>query len=163
KAEVFSGIVVDVEQSHQNRECASAVEMAKRAEPFTLSMYDRLHFSLALAGAHESSGSFYLARCKEGEKVLLELQEFLRAKRRAKRVLVDGIWIRFLRLRNPRTGEWMVLATNLPRHLFKPRKLQWLYWRRYDIECVFRDLTSHHSLGIWHSTKMNGILQEFYL
>src|SRR5690606_34320657 len=77
KAEVFSGIVVDVEQSHQNQECASAVEMAKRAESFTLSMYDRLHFSLALAGAHESSKSFYLARCKEGEKVLLELQEFL--------------------------------------------------------------------------------------
>jgi hypothetical protein len=163
KAEVFSGIVVDVEQSHQNRECESAVEMAKRSESFTLSMYDRLHFSMALAGAHESSKSFYLARCKDGDKVLLELQEFMRAKRRAKRVLIDGLWIRFLRIKNPKTGEWMVLATNLPRHYFKPRELQWLYWRRYDIECVFRDLTSNHSLGIWHSKKMNGILQEFYL
>lgn len=114
KAEVFSGIVVDVQQSHQNKECESAVEMAKRAEPLTLSMYDRLHFSLALARGHESSRSFYLARCKQGDKVLLELQEFLQAKRRAKRVLVDGLWIRFLRLKNPRTGEWMVLATNLP-------------------------------------------------
>jgi hypothetical protein len=163
KAEIFSGIVVDVEQSHQNKECESAVEMAKRADPLTLSLYDRLHFSLALADAHESSKSYYLARCKGGDRVLLELQEFLRTKRRAKRVQIDGVWIRFLRLKNPRTGEWMVLATNLPRSLFKPRELQWMYWRRYDIECVFRDLTANHSLGIWHSTKMNGILQEFYL
>lgn len=163
KAEIFSGIVVDVEQSHENRECASAVSMAQRAESLTLSMYDRLHFSMALAKAHEKSESFYLARCKGGEKVLMELQEFQKAKRRTKRVLIDGIWIRFVRMKNPKTGEWMVVATNLPRSLFKFRDLQWLYWRRYDIECVFRDLTSNHSLGIWHSTKMNGILQEFYL
>ena len=57
----------------------------------------------------------------------------------------------------------MFIATNLPKSLFKPRELQWLYWRRYDVETVFRDLTSLHSLGVWHSTRMNGILQEFYL
>ena len=57
----------------------------------------------------------------------------------------------------------MHLATNLPRSFFKIREIQWLYWRRYDIETVFRDLTATHSLGVWHSTKLNGILQEFYL
>lgn len=163
KVEVFSGIAVDVEYAPQNQECQSAVQMAKRTESASVTIYDRLHFSLALARAHQDSNSYYLARCKEGERVLLELQEFYRTGRRAKRVLIDGLWIRFLRIKNPRTHEWMVVATNLPRHLFKPRELQWLYWRRYDIESVFRDLTSTHSLGIWHSLKMNGVLQEFFL
>jgi hypothetical protein len=163
KTEVFSGIVVDVDYSSQNQECQAAVKMAKKTESSSVTLYDRLHFSIALARAHEDSKSYYVARCKGGDRVLLELQELLQKKRRAKRVLIDGLWIRFLRLKNPKTGEWMVLATNLPRQLFKPRELQWLYWRRYEIEGVFRDLTSNHSLGIWHSKKMNGILQEFFL
>lgn len=163
KVELLSGIVVDARQSNENKECEFAVQMAREASSDSLTLYDRLHFSVALARAHEDSGSYYVARCKQGDRALLELQEFIQSGRRAKRVCVDGVHIRFLKVINPKTGDWMYLATNLPRTLFSPRQLQWLYWRRYDIECVFRDLTSNHSMGIWHSKKMNGILQEFYL
>ena len=163
KVEVFSGMVLDVRQASQNEECKSAVEMAREADPRSVTLYDRLHFSVKLALVHESSKSFYVARLKTGDRVLLELQEFIRSKRKAKRVCIEGIFMRFLRVKNAKTGEKMYLATNLPRGLFKIREIQWLYWRRYDIETVFRDLTATHSLGIWHSTKMNGVLQEFYL
>ena len=78
KVEVFSGIAVDVEYASQNQECQSAVQMAKRTESASVTIYDRLHFSLALARAHQDSSSYYLARCKEGERVLMELQEFYR-------------------------------------------------------------------------------------
>jgi hypothetical protein len=47
--------------------------------------------------------------------------------------------------------------------IFQDQEIHWLYWRRHDIETVFRDLTATHSLAVWHSTKLNGILQEFYL
>ena len=139
------------------------LNMATHAESDSLTLYDRLHFSLRLAEAHGASNSFYIARLKVGSRVLLQLQEFVQSKRKAKRVCIDGVFIRFLRVKNNKTGEWMYLATNLPRSFFKIREIQWLYWRRYDIETVFRDLTATHSLGVWHSTKLNGVLQEFYL
>ena len=141
----------------------NAVDMAAGTESDSLTLYDRLHFSLGLAEAHGASNSFYIARLKVGSRVLLQLQEFVKSKSKAKRVCIDGIFIRFLRVKNNKTGEWMYLATNLPKYFFKIREIQWLYWRRYDIETVFRDLTATHSLGVWHSTKLNGILQEFYL
>ena len=163
KTEVFSGVIVDIRPSSRNDECRSAVQMALETESNSISLYDRLHFSMSLARAHQSSKSFYIARVKTGSRVLLELQDFIKSKRKAKKVEIDGIKIRFLRVKNPITNKWMFIATNLPKSLFKPRELQWLYWRRYDVETVFRDLTSLHSLGVWHSTRMNGILQEFYL
>lgn len=163
KVEVFSGIAVDVRQSNKNDECKNAVEMAREARPDSITLYDRLHFSLELAEAHEASKSRYIARLKTGPRVLMELQEFIASKRKAKRVEIGDLFIRFLRVKNPKTKEWMYLATNFPRGVFKVREIQWLYWRRYDIETVFRDLTSTHSLGVWHSSKINGILQEFYL
>ena len=163
KVEVFSGIAVDVRQSEKNDECKNAVEMAREAHPGSITLYDRLHFSLELAEAHEASKSRFIARLKTGTRVLLQLQEFIASKRRAKRVKIGDLFIRFLRVKNPKTKEWMYLGTNLPRGAFKIREIQWLYWRRYDIETVFRDLTSTHSLGVWHSSKINGILQEFYL
>jgi hypothetical protein len=163
KVEVFSGIAVDVRQSERNDECKNAVEMAAEATSDSITLYDRLHFSLELAQAHEASKSRYIARLKTGSRVLRELQGFIASKRKAKRLEIGGIHIRFLRVKNPETGEWMYLATNLPRGVFKIREIQWLYWRRYDIETVFRDLTATHSLGVWHSFKINGVLQEFYL
>lgn len=163
KVEVFSGVVVDVRESTKNDECKSAVEMALEAASDSITLYDRLHFSVTLASAHKESHSFYVARLKEGSTVLLEIQEFIRSKRKSKWVDIDGVFVRFLRVKNPKSKAWMYLATNLSRGQFKAKQIQWLYWRRYDIETVFRDLTSTHSLGIWHSTKINGILQEFYL
>jgi hypothetical protein len=163
KVEVFSGIVTDVRESIENDECKNAVDMAATTECGSITLYDRLHFSLKLANAHKDSKSFYIARLKVGSRVLMQLQEFVQSKRKVKLVCIDGLFIRFLRVKNHKTGEWMYLATNLPRSFFKIREIQWLYWRRYDIETVFRDLTATHSLGVWHSTKLNGILQEFYL
>jgi hypothetical protein len=163
KTEVFSGVIVDVKQSIKNDECKSAVEMALEAQSHSISLYDRLHFSLNLARAHKDSKSFYIARVKKGSRTLLELQDFIKSKRKAKKVEIEGIKIRFLRVKNLLTNETMYLATNLSRHLFKIREIQWLYWRRYDVETVFRDLASTHSFGVWHSKKINGILQEFYL
>lgn len=163
KIEVCSGIVADVRESIENDECKNAVDMASVTESDSITLYDRLHFSLKLAHAHKDSKSYYIARLKVGSRVLLPLQEFVRSKRKAKLVCIDSLLIRFLRVKNNKTGEWMYLATNLPRSFFKIREIQWLYWRRYHIETVFRDLTATHSLGVWHSTKLNGILQEFYL
>ena len=163
KADIFSGIITDVRESIGNDECKHAVDMAAVTESDSITLYDRLHFSLSLAEAHKDSKSFYIARLKIGSRVLFALQEFVVSNRRAKRVKIDGVFIRFLRVKNPKTGEWMYLASNLPRSFFKVREIQWLYWRRYDIETVFRDLTATHSLGTWHSTKLNGVLQEFYL
>ena len=163
KIEVCSGMVVDVRESIENDECKNAVDMATITDSSSITLYDRLHFSLKLAGAHKESKSYYIARLKVGSRVLLPLQEFVRSKRKAKLVCIEGLKIRFLRVKNNKTGEWMYLATNLPRSFFKIREIQWLYWRRYHIETVFRDLTATHSLGVWHSTKLNGILQEFYL
>ena len=161
KTEVFSGVIVDVKPRNANEECKSAVQMALKTESNSISLYDRLHFSMSLARAHSLSQSFYIARVKTGSRVLIDLQAFIKSKRKAKKVCIDGIKIRFLRVRNPLTKKWMFLATNLPKNIFKPRELQWLYWRRYDVETVFRDLTAVHSLGVWHSTKLNGVLQEF--
>lgn len=163
KVEVFSGIVTDVRESIENDECRNAVDMARETECDSITLYDRLHFSIKLAQAHQDSTSFYVARLKVGSRVLMQLQDFIKSKRKAKLVSIDGLQIRFIRVKNQKTGEWMYLATNLPRSIFKVREIQWLYWRRYDIETVFRDLTATHSLGVWHSTKLNGILQEFYL
>jgi len=163
KIEVSSGIVTDIRESIENDECKNAVDMASATESDSITLYDRLHFSLKLAAAHKDSKSYYIARLKVGSRVLLPLQEFVRSKRKAKLVCIEGLFIRFLRVKNHKTGEWMYLATNLPRSFFKIREIQWLYWRRYHIETVFRDLTATHSLGVWHSTKLNGILQEFYL
>ena len=83
KVEVFSGVVVDVRESIENDECKNAVDMATGTESNSITLYDRLHFSLTLARAHKDSKSFYIARLKVGSRVLMPLQEFIRSNRNA--------------------------------------------------------------------------------
>ncbi len=77
-------------------------------------------------------------------------------------MVIEGVVIHLYKYKNPKTGEFSVLATNLPHGSLDKKDMVALYSRRWEIETTFRDFTSTMKMEQWHSTSLNGILQELY-
>lgn len=127
----------------------------------SLTLYDRLHFSKDLVRAHQSSGSYFIARCKSGLTVT-EVKEFFKSDKMNASYEVEETSVHLVKVKNPRTGEAMVYATNLPRTKFKNEEISDLYALRWEVETANRDVTDTLKMEQWHSKSMNGILQELY-
>lgn len=130
----------------------------------SLVLYDRNYFSEDLARAHAHATRdrvYFLARCKRNAS--REVEAFFDDP--TKTVASTGRYGRrifFFKFSHPDTGETTVYATDLPENWHRPELVQRLYRMRWETETEQRDITETVKLEQWHSTTLNGILQEFY-
>ena len=148
--------------SNENDEVILATEMAISLESQSLTLYDRLFLNKNLIRAHQSSKSFFIARCKDGGINFKEINEFFKEQNRNARFEFEGTIIELVKVIHPKTKKVFVYATNLPRSRFKNKEISELYALRWEVETSNRDLTSTMKLEQWHSHFLNGILQEIY-
>lgn len=161
--DVLSGITKAFDYNHKHEEFHSAQRIARKLERESVTLYDRYFFCKNLVRAHRESQSYFVARIKKGGAgTLLAMREFGRGKERARTFDFEGVRVRLLRIKNPRTGSELLLATNLPWDQFAASELADLYALRWDVETAHRDLSHTMKMGQWHSKHLNGILQELY-
>jgi len=65
----------------------------------------------------------------------------------------DTATFRLVGLRNEATGEYHCYLTNLPAKRFSPTEVASLYWARWEIELLFRELKSTYGLDELPSSK----------
>lgn len=154
------------DETHQARAIVGSLEKN------SISIYDRLHCGYRCFYAHSLAGNYFLVRARStGNTAPGVIRDFRDSKKRT--CTVDWypprelrellpITVRLVKIRNPRSGEDLIVVTNLPKSLFTRKELARLYQRRWEIETSFRDLTYTLKMGQWHSITLNGILQEIF-
>lgn len=158
--DVLSEVTRDVRFSPQNEELSLAEEIVAKLEKNSITLYDRLYPSARLVVAHRDAGNYFLARVSS--KSFKHASALLGLKIKRRTAVIEGVKVRFFKTRNPRTGEWGLFMTNLPVYWVEEQTVAALYGLRWEVENSFRDWVNTLKLEQWHSTKMNGILQEFY-
>jgi hypothetical protein len=160
--DVLGGVTKEFRYSGKNEEMHHAMEIAVGLEEKSLTLYDRLFFCKDLIRSHQGSGSFFVARLKEGGLVLPEIIEFAESSKRNACFVFEGTLIHLIKVVNPKTGEAALFATNLPRSRFRNKEIADLYALRWEVETANRDMSHTIKVEQWHSRFFNGILQELY-
>ena len=172
--DVVNEVVRDFKFSNRKYELRMALDMVKDFERNSIAIYDRLYCGYTLIAAHKRAKNYFLVRARAYDATAPKpVKTFLASNKREmethwyQRLNLglgpgEGIKVRLIKIRNPRTKEDSVFVTNLPKDQFTAEELSALYRRRWEVETSFRDLTSTFKMGQWHSKKMNGILQEIY-
>lgn len=141
-------------------EQADARELLKGFEQKSLTIYDRLYFSLKQIRAHFSHGSYFLMRCRSNcHKSVIAL---LKSNKKTLTTLIDGKRVTFVKIRNIRHKTNDVFCTNLPRRMVLRSLILKLYRLRWEVETSFLELTGITKSEQWHSKSYNGIMQELY-
>lgn len=160
--DILSGVTRDFRYSHENQEVQLALEIATQLEPNSVTLYDRLFFCRDLGVAHDSSNSYFFARCRSGETVLAEIRDFEQSNSRKRQVVINGVEITLLKIKNPTTNDESIFATNLPKKFLSSSRIKELYTLRWGVETANRDFTATLAIETWHSNSINGVLQEIY-
>ncbi len=169
--DVLNGVVSAFKYSTKYSEKALAYEMIAGFEKKSLTIYDRLFCGHPLFKAHIEAGNLFLVRAvTAGERLPYCVRDFLASNSVDRKVQwkpnrlrkEEALTVRFIKVRNPKTAEISVFVTNAPQKLFTRLELEQLYLKRWEIESSFKDLVSTLKMDQWHSTKINGILQEIY-
>ena len=77
-------------------------------------------------------------------------------------VVLDGVSVRLIKIKNPKTGKDLVFATNLPKKNWSKKKIEQIYQLRWECETSNRDHTLSINMESLHSKSINGVLQELY-
>ncbi len=159
--DVLTGITAGVTFSPLLNEHRDRKILLNNVPDGSLVLYDRSYFSTELVASHAGRDKVYfLARCKRTSR---EVEDFFAdderisasTRRYARRVY-------FFKVFHPETNEVTVFATDLPETWHRVELFIRLYRTRWEIETEQRDITKTVKLEQWHSTSINGILQEFY-
>lgn len=141
---------------HENRD---ALELLKRAEMNSVTLYDRAYLSRALLESHFMHGSFFVFRCARGA-TFKEVMVFAKSRKKEDIWMYGGKSIRLVKVKNKGHRD-LIFATNLDEKDWPNELLGPLYARRWGIETSFRDLVLK-GFEFWHSKNLNGLLQELY-
>ncbi|OQW54307.1 MAG: hypothetical protein A4S09_06070, partial [Proteobacteria bacterium SG_bin7] len=158
--DVVNELTIGVTQNAIRNENRDALELLKSTEKNSVVLYDRAYISKALLDAHFERENYFVFRCQRGA-TFKEIITFYKSSRRQGEWIYRGKKIRLFKVKNPKTKEDLVLATNLPNLKMKNKEIAQLYLRRWSIETSFKDMVQQ-ALGQWHSKSVNGILQELF-
>lgn len=160
--DVLNGLTKDVVLQKTNEELKAAHNMIPGLERNSIALYDRLYFCENLVKSHAQARNYYIARCKtEGGR--REVVEF--AKNTSLRVQVIKIGrheVKLFKIQNRRTGQVMVLATNLLEDWLNHEMMYKLYCIRWEVEVSFKDFVQSLKIDDFHSKNINGVFQEVY-
>jgi len=164
--DLLSNVILDFTQSPINDEIGLAVQMFLNLPKNTIAVFDRLYLSARLIDAHMNCGLCFIARCKSGT-TFKEIVDFYNSEcLRSFFIYGNGenqTRITLIKIKNPKTGEIIALATNIDVNNWTNEEIANLYTLRWDCETNNRDLTSTLKVEQWHSTFFNGIMQEVYV
>jgi len=158
--DVVNEFVVGVRPTAERNENNDAKELLEKTERNSIVLYDRAYICKALLRAHQDKGNYFIFRCQRGG-TLKTIIEFYKSGAPRMTWEYEGMRIRLIRYKNPKTQEDMVFATNLSEEQFSDEEVACLYARRWGVETSFRDSVTQ-ALEQWHAKTPNGILQEFY-
>jgi len=172
--DVVNGLIKKFEYSEEMGETELALKMIECYEKNSIAIYDRLYCGYRTMFAHITAGNKFIIRARfggNGRNIQKEIFKFSKSKRKSKWIIwkpsfqsggKQDIKVRLVKIKNPRTNEFMILMTNLTEKQFCDADLGELYQRRWDVEGSFRDITSTLKMEQWHSKNLNGILQEIF-
>lgn len=169
--DILNGLITDFSFSKKYQEFQASVDLVKKAESQSITIYDRLFCGYPLMREHIEKKSYFLIRAKtKGISAHRPVKKFLESGKREDvldwfphlKTGRDAIKVRLVKIRNPKTKELLVFATNLEVNQMSRQELEKLYRKRWEVEGVLKDLTSTLKMEQWHSQKINGILQEIY-
>lgn len=163
--DVLSETTKDIRFNKSPTELADALSFVSSFEKNSICLYDRAYFSRSLCVQHLEAGNYFIARCQSNaNKQIKELFKdtekdkggfyYETSKGRKK------VWL--IKVHNPKTGTFMLFATNLPRQWRNQKTFDQLYQLRWGAETSFYELSETIKLQQWHSKSLNGILQELY-
>jgi hypothetical protein len=169
--DVLNGTVSVFKQSFKMSETALTKELAQGFGKKSLTIYDRLYCGYPTFKSHMDAGNLFLIRATtSGSRLTLCIQDFLASTAVDKIVRWkpqklredEALNIRLIKIRHPKTKRLEVFATNAPKDMFSRLELGQLYLKRWEVESSLKDLVSTLKMDQWHSTKINGILQEIF-
>ena len=158
--DVLSETVQDIRYSPAQGEHDLAEPMVASLEPDSVCIYDRLYPSKRMILAHKRAKNFFIFRLST--RSFKESQNLLNLKIKRRKAVIEGVPLYFFKVKNPRTNQWDLFATNLPRYWVDEYTIRSLYNLRWECETAFLDLVSSFKVEQWHSKFLNGILQELF-
>jgi hypothetical protein len=165
--DLLSGTVLNFDYSSTQDEIGMACGMISSLPAGSIAIYDRLYLSSILIETHASCGSLFLARCKTGA-TFKEIMGFCKDKKKRSHFEYQTntgeiVTINLIKIKNPKKkGEYIILATNIDTTDWDSDEIANVYTLRWDCETANRDSTSSLKMDQWHSSFLNGILQEIY-
>jgi len=158
--DVLSQVTKDLRESHLLNELAGAKNMVKHFERDSLTLYDRLYISANMILAHKQAGNYFLMRARRSSFKAIRI--FYSSKKQKSGTSLQGVQLKLIKVKNPRSGEKDVFVTNLPTSWCEASQIQMLYNLRWEVETSFKDLVDTMKIQQWHSKSINGIRQELY-
>ena len=159
--DVINGLTKDITVSKTNEELRMMDQMLPGLEQNSITLYDRLYFSKRLIENHAHHKNYYVARTKTegGHK---QVVEFAQSEEREKVITLFGEKVRLFKIKNRKTKNEIVLATNLFFDWVSHETVYKLYFTRWEVEVSFRDLVQSLKIEDFHAKNINGVLQELY-
>jgi len=158
--DVLSETVKDIRISPRQDELSLAEPMVKSMEKGSLCIYDRLYPCRRMIRAHIQAENHFLFRLKVNS--FKEATRLLDLKIKKRKAIIEGVTVYFIKIKNPRSGEYDLFATDLPQYWVDAHTVRSLYNLRWECETSFLDLVNTFKANQWHSKFLNGILQELY-
>lgn len=159
--DVFSGIPLEFAYGTRCNEIDLALSLVIKLEKKSICIYDRLFFSKKLIRGHKDHQSFFICRLQRTS--FKEANALFKSNRRTSFANIEGVDVRLIKIKNPKSKEEAVFATNLPKEKFSDSEIQQLYIKRWESEVSNKDSTDTLKLEQFHSKNINGILQEVYI
>jgi hypothetical protein len=158
--DVINGISRSFTFNPHLNEQADARNLLQCLESNSLTIYDRLYFSVKMVLAHIEHGSFFLMRCRSN--CHIAVVRLLQSKKKTTTAKIGGRRILFIKIWNSNDKRHDVYATNLPNRFASRLLILQLYRLRWEVETSFKELTAITKSEQWHSKNYNCIMQELY-
>lgn len=171
--DIVNGIIKDFKYSEKVCEVPLARTMVKDLEKNSICIYDSYHCGYRTIKEHVLNENYFLIRVSERNKFLHpQIKLFCKSQKRSTWIDLrppeseskqsSSVRVRLVKVKSLKGRRDIFFVTNLKESEFSNREIAKLYSRRWVIENSFKDLTSTLKMCQWHSTKLNGILQEIY-
>jgi IS4 transposase len=158
--DVLTGVTKDVLFAPYLDEPLDARSMVKNFEKNSITLYDRLYISIDMIEAHRDAENFFIMRARKNFNAVKRLLESEDTK---SKVRIGSRYVSLFKVKNLKTAETDVFATNLKEDWVNEKTISELYFKRWEVEVSFKEFSETLKIEQWHSKSMNGILQEFYV
>ena len=110
--DVLNGLVRDVRENPTLDEISDAESMIGGFEDNSLTIYDRLYCCRKLILKHQENHSYFLFRLRVN--MLKQMRKILKSKRKRLTVVIDNVTMQVIKIKNPKSGEWIILPPICP-------------------------------------------------
>jgi hypothetical protein len=157
----ITGVPIQFEYSNKlNENLLANTKYIPNTTNDSISIYDRLYLSKYLISAHKLAKSYFVARGKT-KSTFKEIVDFYdEAGSKNKDIILCDTNLRLIKKTIGNSVH--VFVTNIPQDILSDEEIINIYTHRWEIEIHNKSMTDTQKLEQFHSTYLNGILQEIY-